>query len=149
MTLEESLGYFFFDKRVLARAISSKAYALEQQQLNQPCEDQEAYRSLGAAMLQTVLIELLIRAGYKTQAEIGDRTADLENPENLARISQVVGAGYVVKLSTEEKQQQAYDHPDVLAGTLQAIIGGIYFDGGYRAAREVIRGLFRDVFVEE
>lgn len=146
MTLEEKLGYFFFDKRILARALTRKAYALEQKQKNQPCEDQEVYRTLGDAVLKTVLTEFLIRSGCTTRQEITVKKIELEREENLARISLNLGIGYVLKLGVGEKQQRAYEQPYVLAETLEAVIGGIYFDGGYSAARQTIRRLFQDVF---
>jgi ribonuclease-3 len=146
--LEEKIGYFFFDKRILARALTRKAYALEQRQKNQICEDQEVYRTLGDAVLKTVLTELLIRSGCTTRQEITIKKIELEREENLARISQALGIGYVLKLGVGEKQQRADQQPYVLAETLEAIVGGIYFDGGYSAARQTIRRLFQDVFPE-
>jgi ribonuclease III len=145
MTLEEKLGYFFFDKRQLARALTRKAYAVE----NPPSEDQEAYGLLGGAVLDTVLTELLIRAGYTTQQAIVSQKLALKQMENLAKISETVGIGYVVKLGAQEKEQRAYERPEVLVETLEAAIAAIYFDGGFSAARRTIQGLFKDVFTEE
>jgi ribonuclease III len=144
--LEEQLGYFFFDKRILTRALTRKAYALEQRQKNQECDDQEIYRTLGDAVLKTVLTELLIRSGSPTRQDITVRKIELEREENLAKISRELGIGYVLKMGIGEKQQRAYEQPYVLAESLEAVIGGIYFDGGFSAARETIRRLFRDVF---
>jgi ribonuclease-3 len=146
MVLEEKLGYFFFDKRILARSLTRKAYALEQRQKNIECEDQEVYRTLGDAVLKTVLTELLIRSGCTTRQEITTKKIELEREENLARLSASLGIGYVLKLGIGEKQQRADEQPYVLAETLEAVIGGIYFDGGFSAARETIRRLFQDVF---
>ncbi|MBW4472635.1 MAG: dsRNA-specific ribonuclease [Stenomitos rutilans HA7619-LM2] len=147
--LEEQLGYFFFDKRILTRALTRKAYALEQRQKNQACEDQEIYRTLGDAVLKTVLTELLIRAGSATRQDITVKKIELEREENLAKLSEQLGIGYVLKLGVGEKQQRAYEQPYVLAESLEAVIGAIYFDGGFSAARETIRRLFKDVFAIE
>jgi ribonuclease-3 len=140
MGLEEKLGYFFFDKRILARSLTRRAYAMEQPQ---PCEDQEAYRLLGSALIDTVLTEWLIRAGCQTQAELVIRKIDLKQVENLARIGQELGLSYLTKLGAVEKQQNADEQPDLLAATLEAAIAGIYFDGGYSAARQAIQRLFK------
>lgn len=146
MTIEEKLGYFFFDKQLLKRALTSRKYALEQ---GQPGDDQEAYSLLGEAVLDTVLTELLIRAGHSTQQAIVTQKLTLKQIENLARISQEVGVGFMVKLSQDEKQRQAYNDPLVLTETLEAVLGAVYFDGGYGAARRAVCHLFPDVFVEE
>jgi ribonuclease-3 len=146
MQLEDKLGYFFFDKQLLKRSLTSRAYALEQMP---PCEDQEAYSLLGSAVLDTVLTELLIRQGHLSQQAIVAHKLELKQIEHLARLSEQVGVGYVLKLSQAEKEQQAYDDPLVLAEGLEAVIGGVYFDGGFGAARRVVHQLFQHVFPEE
>jgi ribonuclease-3 len=149
MNLEEKLGYFFFDKRLLKRALTRPAFALEQQQPGQACEDQEPYVVLGDAVLSTVLTELLIRAGYTTQNDLIAKKAELESQTNLASISEAIGVSYVLKLGSDEKQQRAYEQPAVLAEGLQALMGGVYLDGGFRAARECIYRLFQESFPPE
>lgn len=146
MTLEENLGYFFFDKQLLKRSLASSAYTLEQHHSD---ESQTAYSLLGSAILDAVLTELLIRQGHTTQQELVTQKLALKQIENLADISHALGIGYVVKLSQAEKQRHAYDDPIVLAETLEAVIGGIYFDGGFGAARRAIHHLFKEVFAEE
>ncbi len=149
MNLEEKLGYFFFDKRLLKRALTRPAFALEQQRLGQVCEDQDTYVVLGDAVLKTVLTELLIRSGCTNKSDLTAKKTELESPTNLAKISEDIGASYVLKLGSEEKQQRAYEQSSVLAEGLQAVIGGIYLDGGFRAARECIYRLFKDSFPNE
>src|SRR3990170_4979573 len=61
--------------------ISRKAYALEQKQQNIECEDQEIYRTLGDAVLKTVLIDLLIKSGVNSRGEITSRKKSLEREE--------------------------------------------------------------------
>jgi ribonuclease-3 len=140
MSLEEKLGYFFFDKRILARSLTRKAYALEQPQL---CADQEAYSLLGNALIDTVLTEWLIRSGCDSQPEIVVRKIELTQVENLARMGQELEMEYLIKRGAGEKQQNVYQQPDVLAETVEAAIAGIYFDGGYSAARQTIQRLFK------
>lgn len=143
MTVEAQLDYFFFDKQLLKRSLTTAAYALEQLQAT---EDQQALSLLGSTVLDTVLTELLIRQGHDSQQAIVTQKLMLKQIENLARISQAMGLGYGLKLSRAEKERQAYDDPVVLVEGLEAVIGGIYFDGGFPAARRCIQRLFQDVF---
>ncbi len=149
MNLEEKLGYFFFDKRHLSRALTRKAYALEQAQKNQPCDDQETYRMLGDAVLKAVLVELLIRANYTTRKDVAARGAELVKEAYLATLSRDLGIHYLIKLGAGEKHQRADEQPSVQAETLQAVLGGIYFDGGYSAARATICRLYQPEFPPE
>lgn len=146
MSLEERLGYYFFDKSILARALTRRAYSLEQNDGQPP--DQDAYSLLGNALIKMVLTELLIRTGYHSQFEITAFLLELTSEDNLARIGRALGAGYALKLSSEEKQQQAEDKPQVLAEAVEALLGGIYFDGGLSTARQAVCRLFKDSFPE-
>ncbi len=149
MPLEDQLGYFFFDKSHLRQALTHSSYGLEDpnpdpKQAQLP--DQSAYGLLGSAVLDAVLTELLIRSGHTAQQAIVARKVELKQIEKLAELSQTVGAGYVLKLGHRAKQQQAYDNPMILAETLEAVVGAVYFDGGFSAARRVVQKLFRAEF---
>ncbi|VVB96812.1 Ribonuclease 3 [uncultured archaeon] len=143
MTIEEALGYTFSNKSLLERALTRKAYALEQKQQNIECEDQEIFRTLGDAVLKTVLIDILIKSGVKSRGEITSRKKSLEREEGLAEISKRLGIGSYLKLGKGEEKQKADEEPYVLAETFEAIIGAIYLDGGYDAARETVIKWFK------
>ena len=146
MTIEKNLGYSFSDKNLLNRALTRKAYALEQKQRNQDCEDQEVFRTLGDAVLKAVLIDLLIKSGCRTREGITTEKIKLEREEGLARIGQNLGIGEFIKLSVGEKKHRANEEPKVLAETLEALIGAIYLDGGYGASKEAITEWFKSFF---
>ncbi|MCZ7400391.1 MAG: hypothetical protein O8C62_12085 [Candidatus Methanoperedens sp.] len=138
MTIEEALGYTFSNKSLLERALTRKAYANELKQQNLECEDQEIYRTLGDAVLKTVLVDWLIESGYKTREDITNRKMELESEEGLAKISRELGIGSSIRLGIGEKKQKADEKQYVLAETLEAIIGAIFLDGGYDASKETI-----------
>ncbi|HIK56517.1 MAG TPA: dsRNA-specific ribonuclease [Synechococcales cyanobacterium M55_K2018_004] len=148
MSVEQKLGYFFFDKQILNRALTRKAYALERRQQNEVCEDQEIYRTLGDSVLKTVLVEFLIRAGASTRQEITVKKIELEREEKLAAIGRRLGLGDFIRLGTGERKQNAGEQPYVLAETVEALIGGIYLDGGFGAARQTVKTLYHDDFPE-
>ncbi|MFZ2411094.1 MAG: ribonuclease III domain-containing protein [Candidatus Methanoperedens sp.] len=144
MTIEETIGYTFSNKNLLARALTRKAYALELKQQNQECEDQEIFRTLGDAVLKTVLVDLLItKSGCKTRDEITNNKKKLEREEGLAEISRNLGIGTSIRFGKGEKKQKAHEEPYVLAETLEALIGAIYLDGGFEASRETVIKWFK------
>ena len=142
MTIEENLGYTFKNKYFINRALTRKAYALEQKQQNIECEDQEIYRTLGDAVLKTVLIDLLIKSGVNSRGGITSRKKSLEREEGLAQLSKKLGIGAYLKLGKGEGKQKADEEPYVLAETFEAIIGAIYLDGGFLACKRIIEKLF-------
>lgn len=144
MTIEETIGYTFSNKNLLTRALTRKAYALELKQQNQECEDQEIFRTLGDAVLKTVLVDLLItKNGCKTREEITNKKKKLEREEGLAEISRNLGIGTSIRFGKGEKKQKADEEPYVLAETLEALVGAIYFDGGFEVSRETVIKWFK------
>jgi ribonuclease-3 len=143
VTIEKNLDYSFSDKGLLNRALTRKAYALEQKQTkNQDYEDQEILRTLGDAVLKATLVDLLIKSGYKTREEITREKIGLERKETLTKISQDLGIGQFINVGVGEEKQKANEEPKVLAETLEALIGAIYLDGGFNASKEVITEWF-------
>jgi ribonuclease-3 len=143
MTIEENIDYSFLDKNILNRALTRKAYALEQRQRNHACEDQEIFRTLGDAVLKAVLVDLVIQSGCKTRDEITRKKIELEREESLAKIGCELGIGESIMLGVGEKKQRANEEPYVLAETFEAVIGAIYLDGGYDTAKKIITNLFK------
>lgn len=140
--IEDLIGYVFFEKDTLNRALTRKAYANEKKQRKCPCEDQELYCTLGDAVLKTVLIDLIIRAGFFTPDEVTQQKKELEREEQLARVAGELGISPYILLGAGEKKHHAEQQPYVLAETLEAIIGAIFIDGGYEAAEQRIKHWF-------
>ena len=136
--LENSLQYSFTTKELLERALTRKAYALEQKEQGQDLEDQELFRILGDVVLKAVLVDLLIKEGCTTRGEITEKKKELEREETLKEISQKLGIGPYILLGAGEAKQNANKEPNVLAETLEAIIAAIYRDRGYDAVMNVI-----------
>jgi ribonuclease-3 len=141
--IEKNLKYSFLNKDLLNRALTRRAYALEQKQQKQDSEDQEIYRVLGDAVLKAVLVDLLIQSGSKTREEITTKKQKLEREEALAKIAEQLSIGPFIKLGIGEKKHKANEEPKVLAETLEAIIGAIYFDSGYDTVKGVINKWFK------
>ncbi len=142
MCIEDKLGYRFRNKYFLDRSLTRKAYALEQRQQNIECDDQEIYRTLGDAVLKTVLIDFLIRNGASSRGEITSRKKSLEREEELAKISMQLDIGSYLKFGKGEAKQGADKEPYVLAETLEAVIGAIYLDRGFDACKKTIEKIF-------
>lgn len=143
MSIESNLNYLFFDKALLERALTRRAYADEQKQrYGVLCKDQEAFCTLGDAVLKSVLADLLIDSGCETRAEITQKKQVLECQKMLGEVACAVKVDAYLKLGKGEAKQKADQNFSVLAETFEALIAAIYLDGGYEAAKRVIRRLF-------
>lgn len=146
MQLEAQLGYFFFDKQLLQRALTTPERAIEAAQLGESGLDQQALAQLGQALLTTVLIEFLVRQGTDTEAALTAAQIRLTQPDTVVALADAIGVGFFIKLSAAEKRERQYENPQLLVKTFMAVLGATYLDGGFRTVREAIGRLYRDEF---
>ncbi len=62
--------------------------------------------------------------------------------EQLAAHARTLGLGDALVLSISEHQGGGRDNPAVLADAFEAVIAAVHLDGGYPAARAIVRRLF-------
>jgi ribonuclease-3 len=138
--LERILGYHFFEREHLVRALTHPAYANEQAQQNRKRMDQEAYSTLGDAVLKTVLILFLMERGVQSKGEITVRKETLENNCNLAVIGKRLEIRRFILLGKGEAELWRSGEQTILSDTVEALIGAIFLDsdGSFGIVRQCI-----------
>jgi ribonuclease-3 len=68
--------------------------------------------------------------------------ASLVKKPSLGRIAREIELGEHLHLGVGERKSGGHHRESILADALEAIIGAVLVDGGYDAARDVIRRLF-------
>jgi ribonuclease III len=140
------LGYTFRDEGLLQLALTHPSVAHEQGanvQTNQRLE------FLGDAVLQLVLTRALFEKF--TELDEGPLTkarAKLVNRRTLADHGRVADLGPHLIMSRGEDAQGGRERPSALADSYEALLGAIFLDGGFDAAREFILREFRSAFGE-
>jgi len=146
--IQERLGYIFVDSYLLVRALTRKSYALEKKQKGENCDDQEVFRTLGDAVLKTVLVDMLVHSGFRTREEVTNKKSELERQETLALIGNEIGIGDYIKFGKGEEKQEAKAEPKVIAETLEALIAAIYLDDGFARSKVVITDWFKKYILD-
>jgi ribonuclease-3 len=138
--IERILGYHFFEPQHLIRALTHPAYANELLQQNTRCMDQEAYSTLGDAVLKTGLILFLMERGLTTKGEITQAKEELESNVSLYRIGLRLGIRGYVRLGRGAKDLWRSGEETILADTIEALIGAIFLDSdaGFGVVRQCI-----------
>ena len=131
---QDHLGYHFSDPGLLLRALTHSSKGVE---------NYERLEFLGDRVLGLVVADIVYTA-FATESEGGlaKRHSALACTETLAEIAQNIGLPDVVILSEGERAAGGMKQENLLADSMEAIIGAIYLDSGLRACHDVIQGLW-------
>lgn len=135
--LEKKLGLKFKNKDLLIQAFCHRSYLNENPGF---ClNHNERLEFLGDAVLELVITEYLFQKyPNKPEGELTNWRASLVNDKMLASIAKNLGLNDFLLLSKGEAKELGKARQYILANTLEAIIGTIYLDRGYKACREFI-----------
>ncbi len=140
---EEKIDYKFNRIHLLKTALTHSSYVKEtgQNRLN----DNERLEFLGDAFLDAIIGEALYQK--LPQAEEGTLTkarASIVCEKSLAEAGRRLAIGTHMLFSRGEEKSGGRDRDSILADGMEAVIGAIYLDGGYQAAREFVLRIFQD-----
>jgi ribonuclease-3 len=136
-TFESKIGYAFKDKGLLERAFTHRSYLNENRMPGR--EHNERLEFLGDAVLELVVTEFLF-AKFPDRQE-GDLTvyrAALVNTQSISDAASQLGMNEYLLLSRGESRDTGRARSIILANAFEALIGALYLDQGYIAARDFI-----------
>jgi len=130
-------GITFNDKNLLKQAFIHRSYINENK--NNELTHNERLEFLGDAVLELVTTDYLFRK-YPDKPE-GDLTAyrsALVNSVTLAGVATTLGMNDYLFLSHGESKDTGRARQYIMADAIEALIGAIYMDRGYDAAKDFI-----------
>ncbi len=134
---EERAGIVFKDKSLLKQAFTHRSYINENR--DSKLEHNERLEFLGDAVLELVITDYLYkRLKDYNEGELTSLRAALVNADTCSMVAQTLGANNYLLLSKGEMKDTGRARQYILANTLEAIIGAIYIDQGYEAAKNFI-----------
>ena len=134
--LEDKIQYIFDDSQILSRALTHRSHSPE---------NYERLEFLGDAVLDMVLSEKLYN--HFSEIEEGRLSrirAHLVNQKALAEIARNIELDSHLILGKGEKTT-GKNRDSILSDSLEAILGGVYIDGGFESVKLVIENLFDKV----
>jgi ribonuclease-3 len=142
--LQNRLGYTFRDEGLLRLALTHPSVAHEG---GAPVPHNQRLEFLGDAVLQLVLTrELYEKFPAFDEGPLTKARAKLVNRRTLAEHARALDLGPHLILSRGEEMHGGRERPSALADTFEALLGAIFLDGGYGAAREFILREFSAAF---
>lgn len=134
--LLRALSYRFQDTSLVEQALTHRSVGHH---------NNERLEFLGDAILGCVIAEELYRRF--PEASEGDLTrlrATLVKGDTLAEIGKGLALGDYVRLGSGELKSGGFRRSSILACAVEALIGAVYLDGGFDAAKSLVLALYRE-----
>ena len=126
---------------LLLQALTHSSYANE----HPGVEHNERLEFLGDAVLKFHLSELLYcRHSWMREGKLSLWRSEMERNSTLVKAAIVLRLGdrHLLRLGEGTKAQGGQQHPKILSGALEAIIGGYHLDSGSEAVHSYVEQLF-------
>ncbi len=138
-TLEDfqrKINVSFNNMALLEQAFIHRSYLNEHPKLG--LEHNERLEFLGDAVLELVVTDFLYRTYPNPEGDLTNWRSALVKTESLASVAERLDVSPYFKLSRGETKGNARSHALISANAIEAIIGAIYLDQGYDAAKAFI-----------
>ena len=133
--LQDGLGYRFRNPQLLEQALTHRSHGTPHN---------ERLEFLGDGVLNCIIAaELCARFDGAQEGELSRRRASLVREQRLHELAAGLGLGDELRLGEGELKSGGFRRPSILANTLEALIGAVFLDGGFDAARAVVTRLYQ------
>ena len=130
----ERLGYAFRHPALLDQALTHRSHG---------AVHNERLEFVGDAVLDCVIaMALYERFPEVPEGDLSRIRAHLVNGETLARLARALDLKGVVRLGDAVHKGGTAGRASIFADALEALFGAVFLDGGFDAARDVIRAVF-------
>lgn len=138
-TITGGIDYHFNDPELLRQALTHRSYgALHYERLE----------FLGDGVLNCVIAAELFRAFPQlAEGDLSRLRASLVKQQSLFEIAQQIDLGAQLRLGDGELKSGGARRPSMLADALEALIGAVFIDGGFEAARAFVLHLFEQALI--
>jgi ribonuclease-3 len=137
--LQARLQHEFSNPALLTRAITHRSFS---------ADHNERLEFLGDSVLNLAVSDLLFeRLSTLPEGDLSRIRANLVKQDTLHQLAVDLGLSEVVRLGEGEVRSGGHKRPSILADALEAVIGAVYLDAGFQAARALVHRLFQAVEV--
>ncbi|MEJ7805759.1 MAG: ribonuclease III [Telluria sp.] len=132
--LQTRLAYTFQDAGLLQQALTHRSHS---------SLHNERLEFLGDSILNCVVASVLYeRFSSIDEGDLSRLRANLVKQQSLYEIAQKLELSQFLRLGEGELKSGGFRRPSILADTLEALLGAIFLDAGFNAARDVIRAFY-------
>jgi len=143
--VEAALGHTFADRELLRVALTHRSYSNERDE----DENYERLEFLGDSVLGLVAARWLYhRFPEKSEGELAKLKGFLVSARSLAAYARAIDLGPEILLGVGEDRSGGRAKSSILCDVVESLIGAVYVDAGFDAAREVVEPLLEHALEE-
>jgi ribonuclease-3 len=133
---KETLGVVFNDIKLLITSFTHRSYVNEHRKT--VTEHNERLEFLGDAVLELVSTEYLYKRFKDPEGVLTNWRSSLVRTESISAAASRLNFEPLLRLSRGEKQGTPRARAQILANCYEAVVGAVYLDQGYDAAKQFI-----------
>ena len=138
--LQVRLGYAFRQQGLLQQAVTHRSFS---------ADHNERLEFLGDSVLNLSVANLLyVQLASLPEGDLSRVRANLVKQDTLHQLAKTLDLPVVMRLGEGEMRSGGQNRPSILANALEAIIGAVYLDGGYKDAQDMVERLFAKVDIK-
>ena len=138
--LQVRLGYAFRQQALLQQAVTHRSFS---------ADHNERLEFLGDSVLNLSVAHLLYtQLASLPEGDLSRVRANLVKQDTLHQVAKTLDLSSVMRLGEGEMRSGGQNRPSILADALEAIIGAVYLDGGYKDAQALVERLFAQVEIK-
>lgn len=136
LPLQKTLGVTFENQDTLLQAVTHRSYLNENPEWK--LDHNERLEFLGDAVLELVVTDHLYHHYQLPEGELTNLRSAIVRGEMLAKIAEEMQVDDFMLMSRGERKDTGKARQYILANAVEAVIGAVYLDQGYDAAKTVI-----------
>jgi len=145
-SLEKRLNYQFKDQALLYRALTHSSHAYETQETPR---DNERLEFLGDSVVGLIAADFFFRMyPDATEGDLSKFKSSASSTVALAEYTLQIHLDEDIHLGKGEERSGGREKSTILAGAFEALIGAIYIDGGFEAARIIYEKLLEGSYAK-
>lgn len=141
---KDKLGVDFTDINLFVTALTHRSYLNEHRSTVK--EHNERLEFLGDAVLELVVTQYLYNNFSEPEGILTNWRSALVRTESISAAAVALGFEPYLRLSRGEKRGTERARAQILANSFEAVIGAVYLDKGYDAAKSVIENVILSTF---
>lgn len=134
--LEQTLGFPFKEPDLLRQALTHRSYLNEHPRFR--LQHNERLEFLGDAVLELIVTDHLYRHYQLPEGELTNLRAAIVRGEMLSKVAEELDIDDFMLMSKGERKDTGKARQYILANAVEAVIGALYLDQGFDAARDLV-----------